>query len=81
MAKTKVYSQEQLDTALLIKEVQTLTSAVNTLKLSMDGFEKLFVTRDEFWPVRTIVYGGAGIILLGVLGALLALVVVNRPLV
>ena len=34
-----------------------------------------FVTRQEFQPVRAIVYGMVGVMMLAVLGALLALVV------
>lgn len=33
------------------------------------------VTQAEFWPVKTIVYGGAGIILIAVMTALVYLVV------
>ena len=34
-----------------------------------------YVTRDEFTPVKSIVYGMVGIILIAVFGALIALVV------
>lgn len=37
------------------------------------------VTRSEFMPVRVIVYGGVGMILTAVLGALIALVVTHTP--
>lgn len=39
--------------------------------------EKLdeLVTRQEFWPVKTLVYGITGLMLAGVIGALLMLVI------
>ena len=33
-----------------------------------------YVSKVEFWPVRAIVYGGAGIVLVGVLGTILYLI-------
>jgi len=33
-----------------------------------------YVTRAEFWPVKVLVYGFAGLVLVGVVGALIALV-------
>lgn len=39
--------------------------------IRMDGL----VTADQFWPVRTVVYGLIGLILTAVAGALIALVV------
>jgi hypothetical protein len=40
-----------------------------------EKMDKAFVTTHEFWPVKTIVYVGAGTVMLAVLGALIALVV------
>lgn len=34
-----------------------------------------FVRKEEFWPVRTVVYGLVGLVLIGVVGALIALVI------
>lgn len=34
-----------------------------------------FVTAKEFWPVKALVFGGAGLILVAVVGALIAMVV------
>ncbi len=42
---------------------------------SLDADNEKTVTKDEFWPVKTIVYGGVGVVLLAVAGALIALVV------
>lgn len=46
----------------------------NALKDMKEGQEK-YVTKQEFWPVKTIVYGGAGLVMTGVFGALIALVI------
>lgn len=40
-------------------------------------FEKRFVSRADFWPVKTIVYSGAGIALVGVAGAIVGLVIIK----
>ena len=52
---------------------------VARLELKVDKrFEELesrFVTKEAFWPVRTIVYGGAGIVLIAVFGFLVNLAV------
>lgn len=37
-----------------------------------------FVTKNEFLPVKLIVYGFAGLILLSVMGGILTLVVLNH---
>lgn len=37
--------------------------------------ENNYVTRDEFTPVRNIVYGMAGLILIGFVGAIISLVI------
>lgn len=36
-----------------------------------------FVTKQEFWPVRALVYGFAALVFTSVVGALLALVIVR----
>lgn len=36
------------------------------------------VTRNEFEPIKTIVYGAAGMILVAVFGGLIALVIIQR---
>lgn len=40
-----------------------------------EKMENSYVTKTEFWPVRTIVYGGAGLILVGVFGYLINLAI------
>ena len=52
----------------------TLAVVANDVKHIKSNMDKL-VTRNEFEPVRNIVYGLAGLILVGVVAGLLALVV------
>lgn len=40
-----------------------------------DKLESNFVTKEEFNPVRSIVYSFCGLILMGVIGAIIALVI------
>lgn len=63
-----VKPSEETQIALIAKDVEYIKKAI-------DSFHKKFVTRDEFRPVRLIAYGGTGIILSGVLVAIIALVV------
>ena len=49
-----------------------MQSAIEELESKL---ENKYVTQAEFWPVRTIVYSGAGLILIAVFGGLIALVV------
>ena len=51
-----------------------LDERVQDLIGKFDGLEKRFVVRAEFEPVRAIVYGMVGAVMLGFAGALLALI-------
>lgn len=52
-----------------MKNVEALCQHIDA---KLDGS---YVTRTEFTPVKNLVYGCAGIMLIGVVGALVALVV------
>lgn len=54
------------------ERTSNLISRFDTLELSL---KKEYVKRDEFWPVRVIVYTGAGTTLLAVVGAVIAVVI------
>lgn len=51
---------------------------IATLQRAIDTWDTKMVTQDQFSPVRMIIYGMVGLILIGVMGALIALVVI-RP--
>lgn len=64
----------------LSKTVQATSVDVQVIKVKLEALEKLvatFVTRPEFDPVKMIVYGMAGSVLLTVLGAIVARVFVK----
>ena len=55
-----------------IEQIRQLRTDVTEIKQKLDSN---YVTKEEFSPVRQIVYGIVSLILLGVVGAVLALVV------
>ena len=57
---------------LICQDIRQIHSELSEINKKLDSN---FVTNDRFWPVRTIVYGGAGIILTAVVGAIVAMVV------
>lgn len=66
---------------VLRTELRHLTHAVARLETAVsdgeDRADKRFVTKEEFAPVRAIVYGLVALILTAVFGALIALVVLR----
>lgn len=56
----------------IAKDISYISSDVKEIKEKM---ESNYVTKDQFEPVKNIVYGMVSLILLAVVGALVALVV------
>ena len=60
-------------------KISVLTERIDNLMERLDRFEEVadrrFVTSAEFWPVRTLVYGCTGVVLVAVVSATVALVV------
>lgn len=71
-ADDKTLSQMAIDQAVILNKLENLNDKVDTIS---DKIEKNYVTQDQFEPVKKIVYGLVGIILFGVVGAILALVI------
>lgn len=63
-------SQITLET--IANDIQWIKQEVETIK---NALEKKYVTKDEFAPVKAIVYAGASIVLIGVFTAIVALVI------
>ena len=61
------------------EKVSTLTERIDNLIDRIDRFEEVadsqFVRRAEFEPIKLLAYGGVGIVLATVVGALLTLVI------
>lgn len=55
----------------LIIELSTLVRVMNA---KLDTFTTLYVTKSEFWPVKTLVYGCTALMLTSLVGAILFLV-------
>jgi hypothetical protein len=51
--------------------LKDIYDAINSLR---EEISENYVTKQEFWPVKSIVYGGAGIVLTAVLSAILVLI-------
>ena len=73
MARTKALrSEDQTEIALIAQDIKYIKDDVQEIKGKL---EKNYITREEFDPIKKIVYGIVGLVLTGVLGALLALVI------
>lgn len=64
---------EEKDRELLTR----LDERTSLIWARMQQYEKLYITRTEFWPVKSIVYGGAAVVMLGVMTAVVGLVVLK----
>lgn len=71
MAEPRDLAEYQTDHDLLIRVNTLMEMMANDIK----EMKSHFVTQSEFWPVKVLVYGCAGMILTSVIGALLYLVI------
>ena len=71
MAEPPDLAEYQTDHDLLI-ELRTL---MHTMREKLEKIDGQFVTQSEFWPVKVLVYGCAGIMLSSLVGALVYLVI------
>lgn len=58
-----------------LAERYALAADITALRAELTELRRIMVTQDQYWPVKTLVLGGTSVILLGVMGALVALVV------
>jgi len=65
-------TKELIEIAGLAKDITYIKGEVTDIK---NKLEESYVTKDEFDPIKKVVYGLVGLILTGVVGALLALVI------
>ena len=71
MAELRDLAEYQNDHDLMI-ELRTIVRIMNE---KLDTLTGNFVTQAEFWPVKVLVFGCTGLMLTGVIGALLYLVI------
>jgi len=69
----KQYSKQEVDIALIAKDMAQVKETVKDIKSKLDAD---YVTRTEFEIVQKIVYGMVGVVLLGVLGAVIKLIII-----
>lgn len=62
------------DIGIIQKDIEYIKRDVSEIKQKLD---KDYVTKEEFDPVRKVVYGLISVILLAVVGALVGLVVIK----
>ncbi|MEK6883962.1 MAG: hypothetical protein AABY22_30310 [Nanoarchaeota archaeon] len=58
--------------ARIDERTEKLANDIEEIKLKL---EKHYVLKEEFDPIKNLVYGGVGLILIGVLGAILMLII------
>lgn len=63
---------DETDMALMARDITYIKKSIDDLTAKVDHN---YVTKDQFEPVRKIVYGLVGLILVSVVGALMTLVV------
>lgn len=71
MSKTTTNEQRDIDIALIRQSTENIEKRVDSIDLKL---EKNYVTQDQFDPIRRLVYGLVGLILVGVVTAVLALI-------
>lgn len=70
---------ENVDTGRFIdvSRVPLICLNINNIHESLKDIKENMVSKETFWPIKTMVYAGAGTVLLAVLGAVVALVVIK----
>ena len=73
-----VLRDDSTESPLLIKRVPFICLDIKNIHTEIQKInEKLdekFVNQDQFWPVKSLVYGLVGILGVGVIGAILAMI-------
>lgn len=65
-----------------VSRVPLICQSINQIALDIKEIkatQATLVTQDQFWPVKTLVYGVVALMLTSVVGALLILVINSKP--
>jgi hypothetical protein len=65
---------EETKLAVIESHINYMRNDIHDIKMNV---QQGYVTKDEFEPIKRIVYGLVGLILVAVVGALLSLVVIK----
>lgn len=68
-------ADEKVALADISARLKILESHTERIAQKLDDLDRRYVSNDAFEPVKKLAYGMAGVILLGVFGALLSMVV------
>ena len=71
--------QDMKLTAPLRSDIKSLQDAFISMSEALRTLRDMSVTKDQFWPVKTIVYGGAGLMLTAMLGAIVSALITRQP--
>ncbi len=71
---TQSQEKTEINVAIMQTDIGYIKKTIEEVNKKFDLSTTMYVTRAEFWPVKTIVYGGAGMILIGVMGTIIYLV-------
>lgn len=69
-------TNQATDFALMRKDMDNMAKDMADIKLSLNG---KYVTQDQFWPIKTLVYGATGIMLVAIIVAIVGLVIARAP--
>lgn len=72
--KTSIEQSTETQIAVMVESVGTIKRDVSEIK---EKLESHYVTKEEFDPIKKVVYGMVSLILVAVIGALLALVIIR----
>jgi len=67
------------EVALMRGDMDRMARDLNEIKGDLRVQFTNFVTQDQFKPIKTIVYGAVGVILMSFIGAVVALVITRQP--
>lgn len=71
--------QDIKSSAPMRSDIKSLQDGFVSLSDTLRVLRESTVTKDQFWPVKTIVYGGVGLMLTAIIGALMAVVLARAP--
>ncbi len=60
---------------LICRSITDMHTNLAEMKLMMKEERANYISKEEFWPVRTIVFSGVGLVLVAVVGAFMTIII------
>lgn len=79
MASAPKKPNSETEVALMRSDMDRMARDLSEIKGDLRMQFSNFVTQDQFKPIKTIVYGAVGVILMSFIGAVVALVITRQP--